>query len=113
MNYSNILSHSTMQVVHFIADLKDGCSAIAAFLPDSALLCFFLSQVPCRDRSGCSLVSAAECGPVQRVRDFLCRKNYEGISGRNLVQGDIIYLVLYSHLILYEVSVLMKIYVAS
>jgi hypothetical protein len=61
-----------------------------------------------------SLVSAAECAPVQqRVRDFLCRKKLRGTFRQEFGAGGIIYLVLHSHLILYEVSVLMKIYVAS
>jgi hypothetical protein len=67
----------------------------AGIVPDARL---FLLQ---------SALLCRECGT------FCAGRNYEGISGRNLVQGGIIYLVLHSHLMLYEVSVLMKIYVAS
>ncbi len=87
-----------MQVVHFIADLTDGCSAIAA----------------CCLTPRCSVSPSRKfrAGIVPDARLFLLQSALLCRECGTFVQG-IIYLVLYSHLILNEVSVLMKIYVAS
>ncbi len=68
-------------VVHFIADLTDGCSAIAA-------CCLTPRGSVSRSRKfRAGIVPDARLFPLQSV-GLLCRKNHEGISGGNLVQGD-------------------------